>query len=218
MASDALLEICELFYSIQGESSYAGYPCFFIRLAGCNLRCTWCDTRYAYEEEHQSCSISRILAELNKYPGVMVEVTGGEPLLQRNVYPLFDQLLATGRMVLLETNGSLRLDNVPEKVVKIMDVKCPDSAMHEKMDFDNFEFITQKDEIKFVISSRADYTWAKQLLSSYDLSTRATVTFSPVTSRIASSELAGWILDDYLPVRLRLQLHTILWPGRTRGF
>ena len=218
MASDALLEICELFYSIQGESSYAGYPCFFIRFAGCNLRCTWCDTRYAYEEEYQSYSISRILAELNKYPGVMVEITGGEPLLQRNVYPLFDQLLATGRIVLLETNGSLRLDNIPEKVVKIMDVKCPDSAMHEKMDFDNFEFITPKDEIKFVISSRADYTWAKQLVSSYDLSTRSTVTFSPVTSRIASSELAGWILADYLPVRLRLQLHTILWPGRTRRY
>ncbi len=143
MASDALLEICELFYSIQGESSYAGYPCFFIRLAGCNLRCTWCDTRYAYEEEHQSYSISRILAELNKYPGVMVEITGGEPLLQKNVYPLFDQLLATGRIVLLETNGSLRLDNVPEKVVKIMDVKCPDSAMHKKMDFNNFEFIEE---------------------------------------------------------------------------
>ncbi len=218
MANDALLEICELFYSIQGESSYAGYPCFFIRLAGCNLRCTWCDTRYAYEEKHQSYSISRILAELNKYPGVMVEITGGEPLLQRNVYPLFDQLLATRRIVLLETNGSLRLDNVPEKVVKIMDVKCPDSAMHKKMDFNNFEFITPEDEIKFVISSRADYTWAKQLVSSYDLSTRATVTFSPVTSRIASTELAGWILADYLPVRLRLQLHTILWPGRTRGY
>ena len=218
MASDALLEICELFYSIQGESSYAGYPCFFIRLAGCNLRCTWCDTRYAYEEEYQSYSISRILAELNKYPGVMVEITGGEPLLQGNVYPLFDQLLATRRIVLLETNGSLRLDNVPEKVVKIMDVKCPDSAMHKKMDFNNFEFITPEDEIKFVISSRADYTWAKQLVSSYDLSTRATVTFSPVTSRIASSKLAGWILADYLPVRLGLQLHTILWPGRTRGY
>lgn len=148
----------------------------------------------------------------------MVEITGGEPLLQSNVYPLFDQLLATGRIVLLETNGSLRLDNIPEMVVKIMDVKCPDSAMHEKMDFDNFEFITPKDEIKFVISSRADYTWAKQLVSLYDLSTRATVTFSPVTSRIASSKLAGWILADYLPVRLRIQLHSILWPGSTWGY
>lgn len=217
MASDALLEICELFYSIQGESSYAGYPCFFIRFAGCNLRCTYCDTRYAYEGGHQSYSINQILAELEKYPGVMVEITGGEPLLQETVYPLFEQLLATDRIVLLETNGSLSLEKVPENIVKIMDVKCPGSSMHEKMDFANFGFITPQDEIKFVISSRADYIWAKQLVSTYDLPARATVTFSPVTSQIAPAELAGWILDDLLPVRLRLQLHTILWPGRTKG-
>ena len=218
MARDALIEICELFYSIQGESSYAGYPCFFIRFAGCNLRCTYCDTRYACEGGQQSYSIRQILAELEKYPGVMVEITGGEPLLQETVYPLFEQLLATGRTVLLETNGSLSLEKVPENIVKIMDVKCPGSSMHEKMNFDNFEFITPQDELKFVISSRADYLWAKELLSTYGLPTRATVTFSPVTSRIAPAELAGWILDDLLPVRLRLQLHTILWPGRTKGY
>ena len=218
MARDALIEICELFYSIQGESSYAGYPCFFIRFAGCNLRCTYCDTRYAYEGEHQSYSMEQILAELEKYPGIMVEITGGEPLLQEGVYPLFEQLLATDRIVLLETNGSLSLEKVPENIVKIMDVKCPGSSMHKKMNFDNFEFITPQDEIKFVISSRADYIWAKQLISTYDLPTRTTVTFSPVTSQIAPAELAGWILDDLLPVRLRLQLHTILWPGRTKGY
>ena len=218
MARDALIEICELFYSIQGESSYAGYPCFFIRFAGCNLRCTYCDTRYAYEGEHQSYSMEQILAELEKYPGIMVEITGGEPLLQEGVYPLFEQLLATDRIVLLETNGSLSLEKVPENIVKIMDVKCPGSSMHEKMDFDNFGFITPQDEIKFVISSRPDYIWAKELVSTYDLPTRTTVTFSPVTYRIAPAELAGWILDDLLPVRLRLQLHTILWPGRTKGY
>jgi len=218
LARDALIEICELFYSIQGESSYAGYPCFFIRFAGCNLRCTYCDTRYAYEGEHQPYSMEQILAELEKYPGIMVEITGGEPLLQEAVYPLFEQLLATDRIVLLETNGSISLEKVPENIVKIMDVKCPGSSMHEKMNFDNFGFINQKDEIKFVISSRADYIWAKQLVSTYDLPTRTTVTFSPVTSQIAPAELAGWILDDLLPVRLRLQLHTILWPGRTKGY
>jgi 7-carboxy-7-deazaguanine synthase len=218
LARDALIEICELFYSIQGESSYAGYPCFFIRFAGCNLRCTYCDTRYAYEGEHQPYSMEQILAELEKYPGIMVEITGGEPLLQEAVYPLFEQLLATDRIVLLETNGSISLEKVPENIVKIMDVKCPGSSMHEKMNFDNFGFINQKDEIKFVISSRADYLWAKQLVSTYDLPTRTTVTFSPVTSQIAPAELAGWILDDLLPVRLRLQLHTILWPGRTKGY
>jgi len=215
---EALLEICELFYSIQGESSYAGYPCFFIRLAGCNLRCTYCDTRYAYEGAHSSYSISQILAELGKYPDVLVEITGGEPLLQEEVYPLFEQLLAAGRTVLLETNGSLSLNNVPRDVVKIMDMKCPGSSMHKKMDFDNFALMTPKDEIKFVISTREDYNWATQLVNSYDLSHKATVTFSPVPARLAPAALAEWILADRLPVRLRLQLHTILWPNKTKGY
>ena len=218
MGREALIEICEIFYSIQGESSHAGYPCFFIRFADCNLRCTYCDTRYAYEGEHQSYSISQILAELEKYPGVLVEVTGGEPLLQKGVYHLFDQLLAAGRTVLLETNGSLSLENVPQNVVKIMDMKCPGSSMHEKMDFDNFTFMNPQDEIKFVISSREDYNWATQLVSSYDLQDLAILTFSPVTSKLEPATLAEWILKDHLPVRLRLQLHTIIWPGKTKGY
>ncbi len=218
MGSEALIEISELFYSIQGESSYAGYPCFFIRFADCNLRCTYCDTRYAYEEKHPSYSINQILAEVEKYPGVLVEITGGEPLLQKGIYPLLDKLLAAGRTVLLETNGSFSLDAIPQEVVKIMDMKCPGSSMHEKMNFDNFSFMTPKDEIKFVISSRDDYNWATQLVSSYDLQDRATVTFSPVTSRLEPATLAEWILEDHLPVKLRLQLHTIIWPGRTRGY
>jgi 7-carboxy-7-deazaguanine synthase len=218
LGREALLEICELFYSIQGESSYAGYPCFFIRLAGCNLRCTYCDTRYAYEGEHQSYTISQILAGLSKYPGVMVEVTGGEPLLQENVYQLLEQILTTERSVLLETNGSLSLESVPEDVVKIMDMKCPDSGMHEKMNFDNFRFMAPKDEIKFVISSREDYNWATQLVSSYDLHKKTTVTFSPVIGSLPPEKLAAWILEDRLPVRLRLQLHTIIWPGKIKGY
>ena len=162
--------------------------------------------------------INQILTELQKYPGAIVEVTGGEPLLQKGVYPLLEKLLGTGRTVLLETNGSFSLADVPEDVVKIMDMKCPESGMHELMDFDNFDFLSQKDEIKFVVSSREDYNWAVQLLSQYDLNNRATVTFSPVTSNLAPVTLADWILKDHLPVRIRLQLHTIIWPGKTKGY
>jgi len=217
LVHDALIEICELFYSIQGESSYAGYPCFFIRLAGCNLRCSYCDTRYAYEGVHQSYTLGRILAELEKYPGVLVEITGGEPLLQEGVYPLFSELLAAGRKVLLETNGSLSMAQVPREVVKIVDMKCPGSGMHEKMDLANFALLEPNDEVKFVVCSREDFLWAAELVDRHDLARRTTVTFSPVTSRLEPATLAAWILADRLPVRLRLQLHTILWPDRARG-
>ncbi len=217
MGSETELKIAELFYSIQGESSFAGYPCFFIRFADCNLRCTYCDTRYAYEEDHPLFSISQIFAELKKFPGAIVEITGGEPLLQKGVYPLLEKLLAADRTVLLETNGSLSLADIPEDVVKIMDMKCPDSGMHEQMDFNNFDFLNQKDEIKFVLNSKDDYKWAVQLVSEYDLQNLATVTFSPVASRLPPVSLAAWILEDHLPVRLRLQLHTIIWPGKIKG-
>lgn len=218
MGRETQLRIAELFYSIQGESSYAGYPCFFIRLAGCNLRCTYCDTRYAYEEEHPLLSLRHILAELAKYPRAIVEVTGGEPLLQEGVYPLLQELLATGRKVLLETNGSVSLADVPRNVVRIMDVKCPGSGMHEKMDLKNFDLLTRDDEIKFILSSRDDYTWAAQIISAYSLHDLTTVTFSPVISELPPATLAEWILQDHLPVRLRLQLHTILWPDKTKGY
>ena len=218
MGSETQLKIAELFYSIQGESSFAGYPCFFIRLADCNLRCTYCDSRYTYEDDHPLFSISKILEELKKYPDTIVEVTGGEPLLQKGAYPLLDKLQAAGRTVLLETNGSLSLAEVPEGVVKIMDMKCPGSGMHEKMDFNNFSFLTKKDEIKFVVGSRDDYNWAVQLASQYSLQNLTTVTFSPVKSKLDPAILAGWILEDHLPVRLRLQLHTIIWPDKTKGF
>jgi 7-carboxy-7-deazaguanine synthase len=218
LGSNALIEICELFYSIQGESSYAGYPCFFIRLAGCNLHCTYCDTHYAYEGKHSSYSISKILHELENYPGVIVEITGGEPLLQKNVYPLFDALLSRNRTVLLETNGSINLGEVPPAVVKVLDIKCPGSGMHEKMDFSNFAFLNPKDEIKFVIGSRDDYEYACDIISVYKLQELTILTFSPVTSLLPPSILADWILADLLPVRLRLQLHTVLWPEKTRGY
>jgi len=218
LGSKTLIEICELFYSIQGESSYAGYPCFFIRLFGCNLRCSYCDTRYAYEGGHKPYSVSQILATLERYPGVLVEVTGGEPLLQKGVYPLFNALLETGRTVLLETNGSISLSEVPADVVKILDLKCPGSGMHEKMDFANLEYMGPRDEIKFVMGSRDDYYWALDVLAAYSLQDVATVTFSPVISQLPPHRLAGWMLADRLPVRLRLQLHTLLWPNQKRGY
>jgi len=218
LGSETHVKIAELFYSIQGESSFAGYPCFFIRFADCNLRCTYCDTSYAYEDDHPLVSISQILSELEKYPGAIVEITGGEPLLQKGVYHLLEKLLAEGRTVLLETNGSLGLADVPEDVVKIMDIKCPGSGMDDYMDFDNFDFLTHRDEIKFVIGSREDYNWAEQILSAYNLQDLATVTFSPVASKLSPETLAGWILEDHLPVRLRLQLHTIIWPEKTKGY
>ena len=218
MENDPLIKIAELFYSIQGESSFAGYPCFFIRFADCNLRCVYCDTRYAYEEDHPQLRISQILAELKKFPGAIVEITGGEPLLQEGIYPLLEKLLEADRTVMIETNGSLSLADVPENVVKIMDMKCPGSGMHEQMNFDNFDLLTPKDEIKFVIGSRDDYNWAVQVVSGYGLKNKSTVTFSPVSANLLPATLAGWILEDHLPVRLRLQLHTIIWPGKNKGY
>jgi 7-carboxy-7-deazaguanine synthase len=218
LANDSLLKISELFYSIQGESTYAGYPCFFIRLAGCNLRCTYCDTRYAYEEEHTLYSIDRLLSRVNEYQGVMVEITGGEPLIQEGVPLLIDELLEKGRTVLLETNGSLSLAELPVSLIKIMDVKCPDSGMHGKMDFDNFAYLNPSDEIKFVISSRNDYDWAAEIISIHNLLGKPKLSFSPVTDRLAPFDLAKWIMDDRLPVRLQLQLHRILWPEKKRGY
>ncbi len=180
-----------------------GIPAFLFVLPAAICAAPFVIPAMHMKENHLPYSIGRILDELEKYPGVLVEITGGEPLQQKGVYPLFEQLLAAGRSILLETNGSISLENVPEDVVKIMDMKCPGSGMHEKMNFDNFDFMDPKDEIKFVISSREDYSWAAQLVSSYDLHKRSTVTFSPVISRLPPDKLAGWILDDRLPVRLQ---------------
>jgi len=218
LGKDIQIEISELFYSIQGESFFAGYPCFFIRFAGCNLRCTFCDARYTYEDPGSFYSIEQLLSETERYPDVLVEITGGEPLLQEGVYPLLDKLLQNSRTVLLETNGTLNLERVPAKVIKIMDVKCPDSGMHKQIDFMNFAYLAPADEIKFVISSRQDYDFAKEMLFSHNLSGRTKLSFSPVTDRLAPHHLARWILDDRLAVRLQLQLHTILWPEKKRGY
>jgi len=211
------LQLSEIFYSIQGESSFAGYPCLFFRLSGCNLRCSYCDAKYTYEEPATPTPLSTLLTEAAQYPYALIEITGGEPLLQEGVYPLMDELLAAGRTVLLETNGSLSIKRVPKEVVKIIDLKCPDSGMAEKMDLANLTLLTPHDEIKFVVSSRADYDWARAMIAEHRLAEKAKLILSPVIDRLEPALLAQWLMSDALPARLQLQLHTLLWPGMKRG-
>lgn len=219
------LNICELFYSIQGESTYAGYPCFFIRLSGCNLRCSYCDTAYAYEETGKKYSLNEILNWTRSYPAALIQITGGEPLVQKNVYPLMELLLEENRLVLLETNGSLSVEEVPPAVVKVMDLKCPESGMSEKMNFSNLDLLGPGDDLKFVIGSRPDYDWAVDIIRNHyhhpssgtAFKNFPSILFSPENTRLAPSLLAGWMLEDDLPVRLNLQLHKILWPDKVKG-
>lgn len=217
MPTDQSIDISELFYSIQGESSFSGYPCVFIRLAGCNLRCSYCDARYTYEEPATPCSLGAIIDFADRHPAAIVEITGGEPLLQKNVYPLMAALLDRGRTVLLETNGSLSLAMVPEGVVKIMDLKCPGSGMHDKMAMGNLQYLTADDELKFVVTSPADYRWAVQTMTDHLQGVRPAILFSPVAGTIEPAKLAELILADGLQARLQLQLHTLLWPHKKRG-
>jgi len=211
------LDIAELFFSIQGESSYAGQPCVFIRLAGCNLCCNFCDAGYANTEPPTRRTLAEILAFVADYPGFPVEITGGEPLLQETVYPLMAALLGAGRQVLLETNGSLALERVPAGVIKIVDVKCPDSGTGASFALGNLLQLAPEDELKFVISSRDDYNWAVAFLREHRLPGHRIVHFSPVTTLLEPGVLAEWVLADRLPVRLQIQLHKVLWPGVVRG-
>ncbi len=217
------LLVSEIFYSIQGESTRAGLPCAFIRLSGCNLRCSYCDSRYTWDEPGRQMSLDQIAAWLQEYPGVMVEITGGEPLLQDEIYPLMEQLITEGRLVLLETSGSLSIDRVPAEVGIILDFKCPGSGMDERNHWPNLETLHNRkkagsrDEIKFVLSSVRDFTWAKRIVQERSLAELAPVLFSPVTSLLTPELLASLILDEQLPVRLQLQLHCQIWPGIQRG-
>jgi len=211
------LQLSEIFYSIQGESSFAGYPCLFFRFSGCNLRCSYCDAKYTYEEPTNPTTIENLLTEAARHPNVLIEITGGEPLLQDGVYPLMDRLLAAGRTVLLETNGSISIERVPKEVVKIIDLKCPDSGMSEKMNLANLDLLTPHDEIKFVVSSQGDYDWARDMINKHRLVEKAKLILSPVIGRLEPALLAQWLMTDCLPARLQLQLHTLLWPEMKRG-
>jgi 7-carboxy-7-deazaguanine synthase len=210
------MQITEIFKSIQGESSYAGLPCSFIRTTGCNLRCVWCDTEYAFYGG-KSMTIQEVLAAIEPHACELVEITGGEPLLQDDVPALARELLNRKHHVLIETGGASDISVLPSEVIKIMDVKCPDSGMTDKMDWNNLDRLNPKDEIKFVINSRRDYDWAKDVLNKRKIQDKNLVLFSPVYRRLAPEQLAEWILEDRLPVRFQIQLHKVLWgesPGR----
>jgi len=212
-----LLTINEIFYSVQGESSYAGRPCVFVRLTACDLRCSWCDTPYAFHEGKKQ-PIGAVLAEVERYDCPLVEVTGGEPLLQDEGYPLMEELLRRGRTVLLETGGHRSTARVPEPVVIILDVKCPGSGEAAKNDWSNLDRLRPHDEVKFVIKDRSDYEYARDVVAKHDLARRAAaVHLSPVHGVMNLRELSEWILADRLPVRLQLQVHKYIWDPATRG-
>jgi 7-carboxy-7-deazaguanine synthase len=222
MANEPLL-VAELFHSIQGESTWAGLPCLFVRLSGCNLRCRYCDAAYTWEEPGQRMAPEAIIDWLNQQPGIMVEITGGEPLRQNGVYPLMQTLLDQGRIVLLETNGSLPICTVADRVHIIMDVKCPDSGMAGHNLAENLEMLRERqqrgcrDEIKFVLSSEEDFHFAREMVCRFGLDRLLPVLFSPVQGALAPADLAGLLLESGLNVRLQLQLHALLWPDQSRG-
>ena len=205
-----MLKVNEIFKSIQGESSYSGLPCIFIRLTGCNLRCVYCDTEYAFYEGKE-LSVKQIMDAISPYGIKLAEITGGEPLLQDDVYPLMDALIEKGYKVLLETGGSLSIERVPGPVIKIMDLKCPGSGEASKNNFKNLKLLTRNDEVKFVILDRKDYLWSKETLHRHNIPQKASVIFSPVYDKLSLKDLAEWVLEDELPVRLQTQLHKIIW-------
>jgi 7-carboxy-7-deazaguanine synthase len=212
-----MLTVNEIFHSIQGESTFAGEPCVFVRLTACDLRCSWCDTAYAFDEG-QKMSVEDVVAQVERYNCRTVEVTGGEPLLQREVYPLMQRLLMAGKRVLLETGGHRSIEDVPAGVIRIVDVKCPGSGESERMDWGNLERLTPADQVKFVIRDRADYEYARDVVQRERLADRvAAVLFSPVHGVMDAKDLAAWILADALPARLQLQVHKFIWGAEARG-
>jgi 7-carboxy-7-deazaguanine synthase len=212
-----MLTVNEIFYSIQGESTHAGRPCVFVRLTACDLRCSWCDTAYAFHEGSRM-SVDEVMDRVRAYDCNVVEITGGEPLLQKDVYPLMERLLGEGRMVMLETGGHRSVSAVPAGVHRIIDVKCPGSGESEKNCWANLDDLRPIDEVKFVIKDRADYEYARAIVRERSLHERcAAVLFSPVHGVMNNRELAEWILADSLPVRLQLQAHKYIWDPSTRG-
>jgi len=210
------LRVNEIFYSIQGESTYAGRPCVFVRLTACNLRCRWCDTEHAFYEG-ESLTIEQVLERVRAYKCPLVEITGGEPLLQDEVHPLIDRLLLEGYEVLIETGGSLDVGRLDPRVVKILDLKAPGSGMERQNNLDNLRYLDRKDQVKFVVADRRDFEWAKRMMAEHALAEKAQVLFSPVFGELHPKELAEWILADQLPARLQIQLHKYLWDPNQRG-
>lgn len=210
------MRVTEIFHSVQGESTFAGLPCVFVRLTGCPLRCTWCDTDYAFFGGSER-SLDDILATVRAYGCPLVEVTGGEPLSQTETITLLHRLCQEGLTVLLETSGAIDTVGVDASVHIILDVKCPGSGMTERMHWPNVERLRSQDEAKFVIQDRTDYEWAKGILARFRLTERCPVLFSPVFGQLNPRDLADWILADRLSVRLQLQLHKQIWAPEMRG-
>ena len=225
------MQIIEIYKSLQGESSYAGLPCIFVRLAGCNLRCSWCDSEYTFKGGSRM-TLDEIEAEVRKLSpnGGLVEITGGEPLLQeRELVPLMERLIAGGYTLLLETSGERPLDRVPKEVVKIVDVKCPDSGEGDSFRMENLEHLTPRDEVKFVISSRRDYEFARDFIREHAIDQKASAIFSPAFRKDAAGtrdvanclvdpqDLAQWMLADDVNARLGLQIHKFIWEPQVKG-
>ena len=212
-----MLTINEIFHSIQGESTHAGRPCVFVRLTACDLRCRWCDTPYAFHEGRKM-SVDEVVTDVEARGCSVVEITGGEPLLQADVYPLMHKLLESGKTVLVETGGHRSIANVPSGVIRIMDIKCPGSGESSKNDWSNLQHLNGQDEVKFVIADRADYEFARDVVAREGLLDRVNaVLFSPVHGELDPRQLSEWVIADRLPVRVQLQLHKYIWSPQARG-
>ena len=216
MTTSQTLQINEIFHSIQGESTRVGQPCVFVRLTGCPLRCTWCDTEYAFHAGERM-ALETILDRVRSYGCPLVEVTGGEPLHQPEALVLLMKLCDAGHQVMIETSGAFDISAIDPRASIIMDVKCPGSGMTDRMKWANMDHLSQKDEVKFVLKDQADYEWARDIVKQYSLGDRCSVLFSPVFGSLDLQPLAEWILSDRLPVRFQVQLHKLIWDPETRG-
>ncbi|HSL89666.1 MAG TPA: 7-carboxy-7-deazaguanine synthase QueE [Ignavibacteriaceae bacterium] len=212
-----MLKVNEIYHSIQGESSKAGLPCVFVRLTYCNLRCTYCDTEYAFYEGKE-LSIDEIITEVKKYDCKLVEITGGEPLVQmEECLKLMKRLSDNGFEVMIETAGNLSIKDIDKRVIIIMDLKCPSSGMMKKNLYENINYLKQTDEVKFVIGDREDYEWSKEQLTKYSLTEKCNVLFSVIFGKLDPVTLVNWIIKDSLNVRFQLQMHKYIWHPQTKG-
>lgn len=210
-----MLRITEIYKSIQGEGSHAGYPCIFVRLTGCNLRCTWCDTEYGYNGG-KDFTLEGILEKVSTLGSKLVEVTGGEPLLQEETPQLVDLLLKNGYTVLIETAGSIDISCVSTEATRIVDMKCPGSGMTDKNFYKNLDLMTDKDEVKFVIKDKADFDWSLELIKKHELEEKVQILISPVFGELKEEDLANWVLESGIKARMQIQLHKIIWgPDKT---
>lgn len=212
----SMLKINEIYFSVQGESSRAGLPCVFVRLTYCNLRCTYCDTEYAFYEGEDR-SVDEIINEVKKYGCNLVEITGGEPLVQEESINLMKKLCDKGFDVMLETAGNMPISNVDDRVNIIMDLKCPSSGMMKKNLYENINHLKKTDELKFVIGDREDYKWTKDIMNKYNLNSKCEILLSVVFGELEPLSLVNWILEDKLNVRFQLQMHKFIWHPETKG-